>query len=277
MLHDLPSYVSLRDIQGISDNDFYFGTIYSQSIVQEPFGHPQCETNAVKQPNTNSITSSNFSSSPPSLTVSPRLSTEATHTHFGSSPAASTKSPHLSSSAIEGKLISSFSASIEPTPELASPASQSSNQEFSSPLQIPVTTEAITPSNPIPIDAVHLSIAPGNFSGRSKVSTSLQNRSLQYTCDHCPKVFPRRCDLKYVTQKYNFQLMLNFIITGSTQTFTPAHISVASHLAKAQALLFTKIYAAISERVTKSMKGLSVPIPVVGRHSLALIIGKDML
>ncbi|KAF7878803.1 hypothetical protein EAF04_000006 [Stromatinia cepivora] len=177
---DPPSYVSLRDIQGISDNDIYIDTIYSQNI-----------------PNNDSfISSASSSPSSPSYTASSRFTRSTTQRRSSSSQPPPTELPHLSPSRVQGNSSSSSSFGIQSTPESASPASQSSNQDCLLPLQTPVTIEALSPSNSIPISAVRPPTTPGNFSGRSTLLAGLQDRSFRYKCDHCPKEFSRHCDLK---------------------------------------------------------------------------------
>ncbi|KAJ8069579.1 hypothetical protein OCU04_000018 [Sclerotinia nivalis] len=201
---DLPSYVSLRDIQGISDNDLYIDTIYSQNIVQGTFGHPKFEIDAVKQPNNDSFTSSDSCSpSFPSYTASPHIARNTTQRRSSSSQPPPPKLPHLSPSTVQGNSSPRSSFDIQPTPEPASPASQSSNQDCLLPLQTPVTIEELSQGNSISVSAVRPPTTPGNFSGRSTLLAGLQDRSFQYKCDHCSEEFPRPCDLKYVTRNVN--------------------------------------------------------------------------
>lgn len=150
----------------------------------------------MKQLNNNSITSSNFASS---SAPSPDLSPSATQRYFSSSPPSSTKSPHLSSNKEQGGFTSSSSVSSQSTPELASSASQSPNQDCFSPPQSLVATEVLSPNNLNHIDAVCPSTTFGNFPGGPNLLANLQDRSSQFKCDHCPKEFSRRCDLKYVS------------------------------------------------------------------------------
>ncbi|APA06406.1 hypothetical protein sscle_02g011760 [Sclerotinia sclerotiorum 1980 UF-70] len=256
---DLRSYVSLRDIQGISDNDFYIDTIYSHYVVQGTFGRPKkLETDAVEQLNNDSITSSDSSSpSFSSFTASPHIARTPTQRRSSSSHPPPPKLLHFSPSTVQGNSSPRSSFSIQPTPEPASPAPQSSNQDCLLPLQTPVTRESLPPSDSISISAVRPPTKPGNSSGRSTLLAGPQDRSFQYKCNHCPKNFPRACDL-------------------NTQTLTAGHISVANHLAR-KASPIPKIYAVTPKTNTRIMQSLNVPIQAAQRRSPASITGIDIL
>ncbi|TGO20390.1 hypothetical protein BPAE_0300g00070 [Botrytis paeoniae] len=218
-VHDLPSYVSLRDIQGISDNDIYIDTTYFHSIVQGSSGHPKFETEAIMQLDHKLSTSSNYSSTSSSTssssspyTASPRWSPDTNQSHDSTSPRSFTKSPLLSPEPVQESSIPTSSISFQSTLELASPASQFSIQDHLLAVQPAVTQEALISSDRIPINAVRLPTTLDSSSGKQRSPQTPPGRSVRFKCQECPKEFLRRCDLKYITPIYKPQLMLIFLL-----------------------------------------------------------------
>lgn len=158
----------------------------------------------MEQLNNDSITSSDSSSpSFSSFTASPHIARTPTQRRSSSSHPPPPKLLHFSPSTVQGNSSPRSSFSIQPTPEPASPAPQSSNQDCLLPLQTPVTRESLPPSDSISISAVRPPTKPGNSSGRSTLLAGPQDRSFQYKCNHCPKNFPRACDLKKHTNSHS--------------------------------------------------------------------------